>query len=152
MQVSARFALNTTYYSLSAERFANIAQSYSSLRKAYNNVYSQALAARDRNDNSLDYLPGRDLFESDYSKTLDEKQLDRANTTLRNFKNSVMYYIAENRKDRKIPKLKDVLEKVIAKQAAEKKAKREKMKNITIESLKEDDRFLSDEQYSNLKG
>ena len=43
-----------------------------------------------------------------------------------------MYYIVENRKDKKIPKLKDVLTKVIAKNALDKQKKREKMLNATI--------------------
>ncbi len=51
-----------------------------------------------------------------------------------------------------MPKLKDVLERVIAKAASDKKAKREKMNNFTIESLKDDVNFLTDEQFDKLRG
>ena len=50
MPISARFAVNTTYYSLNAERFGDIAAEYEPLKKIYNNVYSSALSARDRGD------------------------------------------------------------------------------------------------------
>ena len=57
-----------------------------------------------------------------------------------------MYYLARNRKDRKVPKLKDVLEQVIAKERDKQRARREKLKNLTIESCLEDEsKFLTDE-------
>ena len=41
--------------------------------------------------------------------------MQRAMATLKTFKNAVMYYLVSNRKEKKLPKLKDVLEKVIEK-------------------------------------
>ena len=111
MPISARFAVNTTYYTLTAQRFGDIAAEYPPLRKIYNNIYSAALAARDRNENALDYASSRNVFEgSRGAETLTPTQATNANNTLRNLKNAVMYYIAQNRKERKMPKLKDVLE------------------------------------------
>ena len=43
------------------------------------------------------------------------REMDRCKKTLAKFKNAVMYYLHSNRKEKKLPKLKDVLEKVIAK-------------------------------------
>ena len=53
MPISARFAVNTTYYTLSAKKFGDIAADYEPLRKIYNDVYLNALAARERNANML---------------------------------------------------------------------------------------------------
>jgi len=58
-----------------------------------------------------------------------------------------MYYIAMNRKDQKLPKLKDVLLAVIAKEAARAKTKRDRLKNVNISSLVDEDKYLTDEQY-----
>ena len=57
------------------------------------------------------------------------KEMDRCKKTLAKFKNAVMYYLHANRKEKKLPKLKDVLEKVIAKAEAVKRASREKSDN-----------------------
>ena len=67
MPVSARFVMNTTFYSLSAERFGDIAAEYyaagnSSLHKVYNLVYTSALASKERGDNGLDYISGKNDF------------------------------------------------------------------------------------------
>ena len=56
MPVNARFALSTTFYTLSAEKFGDIATEYPSLHKAYNAVYSSALASKERGDDGLDYI------------------------------------------------------------------------------------------------
>ena len=57
------------------------------------------------------------------------REMDRCKKTLAKFKNAVMYYLHSNRKEKKLPKLKDVLEKVIAKAEAVKRASREKSDN-----------------------
>ena len=62
-----------------------------------------------------------------------------------------MYYLARNRKDRKVPKLKDVLEAVIAKEAAKARAKRDKLKNLTIESMEDESTYLTEDQFGQLK-
>ena len=110
MDVSARFAQRTTYYTLTAEKFGDIASEYRSLHDAYNDVVSAALAAKERQTESLDYIPGRHPFDSGIADMLNEEEKDRCRATLLSLKNAVMYYIARNRKDRKVPKLKDVLE------------------------------------------
>ena len=57
-----------------------------------------------------------------------------------------MYYIARNRKDRKVPKLRDVLEKVIEQEKQKAKARREKLRNLTVEDLiKDEENYLTDE-------
>ena len=50
-----------------------------------------------------------------------------------------------------MPKLKDVLEAVIAKAEMEKRARREKLKNMTIENLKDEENYLTDEQFNFFK-
>ena len=57
-----------------------------------------------------------------------------------------MYYIARNRKDRKVPKLRDVLEKVIEQEKQKAKARREKLRNLTVEDLiKDEENYLTEE-------
>ena len=57
-----------------------------------------------------------------------------------------MHYIARNRKDRKVPKLRDVLEKVIEQEKQKAKARREKLRNLTVEDLiKDEENYLTDE-------
>ena len=74
MPISARFAVNTTYYTLTAQKFGDIAAEYSPLRKIYNNVYSAALAARERSVDALDYYSSRNVFfNSRYNKLLSDK-------------------------------------------------------------------------------
>lgn len=60
-----------------------------------------------------------------------------------------MYYIAMNRKDQKIPKLKDVLQAVIAKEAERAKSKRDK--KVDLASLMAEGDNLNDEQYGQLR-
>ena len=68
MPVSARFALNTTYYTLAAERFGDIATEYPRLYDTYNTVMSEALAAKERSEDSLDYIIGKNnYFDSAYA-------------------------------------------------------------------------------------
>ena len=64
MDVSARFAQRTTYYTLTAEKFGDIASEYRSLNDAYKRTLSAALAAKERQLESLDYIPGRHPFNS----------------------------------------------------------------------------------------
>ena len=78
-------------------------------------------------------------------------QFQRANKQLKRFKNAVMYYIELNRKTKKLPKLKDVLEKVIAIERKKQRMKRDMMKNISLDSLEEDSNYLTDEQFEQLK-
>jgi len=57
-----------------------------------------------------------------------------------------MYYIALNRKQKKLPKLKDVLEKVIAQQRQKQKDKRDKLRNTSaLDALIDEANYLTDE-------
>ena len=63
-----------------------------------------------------------------------------------------MYYIQVNRKTKKLPKLKDVLEKVIAQQRQKQKDKRDKMRNVNVlDALADESNFLTDDQFEQLK-
>merc|ERR1711971_328781 len=105
-------------YTISADMFSEIAEEYPQLLDVYNSVYNAALGARERGENYLDYSCGHGFIQKRFAKTLTEAQLKRAVKTHQLFKNSVMYYIEQGRKGRKLPKLKDVLEKVISQQRA----------------------------------
>lgn len=62
-----------------------------------------------------------------------------------------MYYIMVNRKTKKLPKLKDVLEKVIAQQRQKQKERRDKMKSLTLDALVDEANYLTDDQFEQLK-
>ena len=67
------------------------------------------------------------------------------------FKNAVMYFLNVNRKGRRIPKLRDLLESVISEKQREQLKKREKIKNMSIEDIADTRDYLDDEQYDNLR-
>ena len=154
MAVNARFASNTTYYTLSAERFGDVAAGYPALRDTYFTEFSKALAAKERQENALDYSPGQysSQFDSPAAAKMTDAVLEKAFLTHQKLKNATMYYIARNRKDRKVPKLKDVLMQVIAQQADRARAKRDKLKGATIETMMEDEsNYLTEEQEGQLR-
>ena len=96
-------------------------------------------------------MQGREPFSSGIAEGLSKPELTRCRETLLMFKKAIMYYITRNRKDRKIPKLRDVLLKVIAQAASRARARREKLKNQTIEDLADENSYLNESQFDNLK-
>ena len=72
-------------------------------------------------------------------------------------KNSVVYYLLKNRKDRKVKNLKKILEEFIAKKNKQKEMQRIKKREIELLPLDEklekmigDDKVLTDLQYENV--
>ena len=59
MPLNARFAKTTTFYTLTAERFGDVAVEYEELYDVYQNIYSDALASKTKQENALDYSVGR---------------------------------------------------------------------------------------------
>ena len=77
-------------------------------------VYSAALASKERGDDSLDYISGqKNSCYTVFGSELSIDEMERVRLAHLKFKNAVMYYISRNRKDRRIPKLRDMLESVI---------------------------------------
>ena len=73
-------------------------------------------------------------------------------------KNSVVYYLLKNRKDRKVKNLKKILEEFIAKKNKQKEMQRIKKREIELLPLDEklekmigDDKVLTDLQYENVQ-
>ena len=62
-----------------------------------------------------------------------------------------MYYIALNRKERRVPKLKDMIENVVEDRKKEQIRKRERIKNMRIEDIGDTGKFLEDDQFESLK-
>lgn len=72
-------------------------------------------------------------------------------------KNSVVFYLLKNRKDRKVKNLKKILEEFIAKKNKQKEMQRIKKREIELLPLDEklekmigDDKVLTDLQYENV--
>ena len=74
MPVSARFARLTTYYTLSADKFGDIAAEYDKLMHTFNTVYSESLASKERSECSLDYYTGHTstIFKSGFALSQEE--------------------------------------------------------------------------------
>ena len=73
-------------------------------------------------------------------------------------KNSVVYYLLKNRKDRKVKNLKKILEEWIAKRNKQKELQRIKKRELEgleleekLQKLVDEDKVLSDIQYENVK-
>jgi len=77
MPLNARFAHTTTYYTLTAEKFGDVAVEYEELNQVYQNVYSNALASKERQEDALDYSIGRirGHFSPTASDNLNDAQL-----------------------------------------------------------------------------
>ena len=56
-----------------------------------------------------------------------------------------MYYIALNRKERRVPKLKDMIESVVEDRKKEQMRKRERIKNMRIEDIGDTGNYLEDD-------
>ena len=73
-------------------------------------------------------------------------------------KNSVVYYLLKNRKDRKVKNLKKILEEFIAKKNKQKEMQRIKKRELEsldldekLEKLIDDDKVLTELQYENVQ-
>ena len=73
-------------------------------------------------------------------------------------KNSVVYYLLKNRKDRKVKNLKKILEEFITKKNKQKELQRIKKRELEgleleekLQRLVDEDKVLSDIQYENVK-
>ena len=68
------------------------------------------------------------------------------------FKNAVIYYLNSNRQKVKVPKLKEILEKAIAKAEQDQRAKRSRaLGHSNLEFLSEDTEVISDERFQSLQ-
>ena len=72
-------------------------------------------------------------------------------------KNSVVYYLLKNRKDRKVKNLKKILEEFIRKKNKQKETQRKKKRELEeldldekLERLIDDDKVLTEIQYENV--
>lgn len=73
-------------------------------------------------------------------------------------KNSVLYYLLKNRKDRKVKNLKKILEEFITKKNKQKEMQRMKKRQLEsldlderLERLIDDDKVLTEIQYENVR-
>ena len=130
-----------TMYELSRKQFFSIAQQYFE----FNSMLLTKLAViQEGAENliSIDYVAGKTslLYKDKVLKDAEALRVQRAVTKL---KNAVMYYLIKNREQRKVPKLKDIIEQAIAKQKKQNEEKRKRKENITLE-IKSNDQFLDE--------
>ena len=78
-------------------------------------------------------------------------ELQRCKHTLHKFKNAVIHQLNSNKLKGKIPKLKEILERAIAKAELEARARRKEVEGQSnMEFLSQDREIISDERYNNL--
>ena len=136
---------------MSAEKFGDIATEYPALHRAYTKVYSSALASKERGDDSLDYISGKQYVYCGPGSIFTEVDAERIRLTHLKFKNAVMYFLNVNRKGRRIPKLRDLLESVVSEKRKEQLKKRERIKKMSIEDIADTRDYLDDDQFDNLR-
>lgn len=78
---------------------------------------------------------------------MDLEQSDTARQGLLALKNAIFHFILKEREERKVPKLRDILNKAIEQQKREKKALRNKIAGMTLMNLDASDTFLTEEQF-----
>lgn len=61
-------------------------------------------------------------------------------------KNVIMYYVLRNREERKVPKLKDIIEQAKTLAAAQNEAMRRRRENMNLDNLKSDSQYMDENQ------
>ena len=78
---------------------------------------------------------------------MDLNQSDIARKGLLALKNAIFHFILKEREERKVPKLKDILNKAIEQQKRSKQAMRNKIASLSLDNLEATDTYLTEELY-----
>lgn len=80
----------------------------------------------------------------------DLEKTERARKALLALKNTIYYFILNNRQDRKMPKLKEILFQGIERQKKQQAAKRKMLDSLNIDSIESTADYLTDDQFVQL--
>lgn len=114
-QVNARCAMNTNFYFLRYHKLVEIAKQYPKFAQELLKEKGKAEAFKSRDQNPVDFIRGNNVYTDVRDIPLDESTSERVFSSMFALKNSVVYYLLKNRKDRKVKNLKKILEEFIRK-------------------------------------
>lgn len=113
--INARFSINTTFYYLKYHKLVEVAKRYPAFLYLLQREKGRAEALASRDQDPVDFIRGNHVFVDVHDKQLDEETSQRMFKIMFALKNSVVYYLLKNRKDRKVKNLKKILEEFIQK-------------------------------------
>jgi CRP-like cAMP-binding protein len=148
---NSRFTMNTTFYYLKYTQLVEVAKKFPSFYRELVKQFGKAASLKSRDQNPVDFIRGTinytDTRDNNYSAIQSEKIF----SIMFAFKNSVVYYLLKNRKDRKVKNLKKILEEFITKKNKQKEMQRIKKREMDqlplaerLEKLIDGDKILTD--------
>ena len=149
--VNSRFTMNTTFYYLKYDKLVEVAQQYPFFARELLKEKGKAEALAQRDSNPVDFIRGSHVYHDSMDRALDPEQSERVFRIMFALKNSVVYYLLKNRKDRKVKNLKKILEEFIQKKNKQKEMQRVKKRELEmldldekLEKLIDDDKVLTE--------
>ena len=128
--INARMNTNTTFYYLKYAKIVEVAKMYPRFAKDLLREKGKSEALKSRDQNPVDYILGSKLYTDPNFKQHSPEVSDRMLEILFALKNSVVYYLLKNRKDRKVKNLKKILEEFISKKNKQKEMQRIKKREL----------------------
>ena len=155
--VNVRFTQNTMFYRLWYSKLVRVAKNYPNFAKELLREKGKAEALKSRDQNPIDYVMGREVYHDVHDRPLDPRTSRKAINIMNALKNSVVYMILKNRKDRKVKNLKKILEEFIQRKNKQKELQRQKKRDMEdlpldekLERMIGDDKILTEIQYENV--
>mmetsp|Transcript_22438 Transcript_22438/g.27635 ORF Transcript_22438/g.27635 Transcript_22438/m.27635 type:complete len:471 (+) Transcript_22438:1479-2891(+) len=111
--VNVRFTQNTMFYYLKYSKLVQVARNYPAFAKELLKEKGMAEALKSRDQNPIDYLLGIEFYTDAHDRVLDKGTSQKVIKIMAALKNSVIYLLLKNRKDRKVKNLRKILEEFI---------------------------------------
>jgi len=108
LDVQARCPIKTTLYMLETDDFYNTIEKFPEVSELIRDTLNETIGQKE-NAIALDYVPGSNEFVYN-DKVLYGKDTLHVHRISLMLKNAIMYYIVRFREERKVPKLKDILQ------------------------------------------
>ena len=103
--INSRFTINTTFYYLKYHKIVEVAQKFPKFLHELQRQKGRAEVLAHREQDPLDFIRGIQVFEDARDKKYDEETSKKMLRIMLALKNSVVYYLLRNRKDRKVKNL-----------------------------------------------
>ena len=143
--------MNTTFYYLKYNKLAEIARKYPAFYHELQKQKGKAEAQASRDQDPVDFMRGDHVFTDIKDRVSDLEESQRIFKIMFAIKNSVVYYLLKNRKNRKVKNLKKILEEFIARKNKQKEMQRIKKRELEdldldakLEKLIDDDKILTE--------
>lgn len=143
MDVNATCTTKVIVYFLTRAKFFSIIEQY----WEFNNFLLLRLAKKlsgPENSIALDYVTGKREFKH-RSKVYSGGKAMEIHRIILKLKNAIMYYIIRNREQRKVPKLKEIVQTAIETQKKKNEDRRRKKENLSLD-LENSNQFMDADQ------